>query len=80
MIDPLEKLTYNLAENFSEKIDSYAKSVFNIPHWVRKRHWLFRLYLKLYELKIEKHQRIDLMTEYRFFKNNKKVGEIKIKD
>lgn len=78
----MKPFTYNspMAENIAKQIDRCALSAFNIPSWILKRQWLVKLYAKFYKLKVEKQQRIDLTTEYRFFKCNKKVGEIRIKE
>lgn len=73
-----------MSENLAKEIDDYAKVIFNIPNWILKRRFLMKLYAKFYKLNIECQRNNEtsefLRTDYRFFKRDKKVGELKIKD
>ena len=77
----MEKIIENAMQKLAKEVDDYALMVFKIPNWILKRRWLLKFYFKFYKLTIESQRNsADLSDNYRFFKYNKKVGELKIKD
>jgi hypothetical protein len=66
-----------LASQVRVQIDAYTLKVFKIPMWLVRNKFMFRLYSRVFDCKIE-IQGGGLIQVYKFYKLGEKVGELHI--
>jgi len=73
----LDNTARMLADQVRVQIDAYTLKVFKVPFWLVKNKFMFRLYSRMFDCKIE-IQGGGFDQVYKFYKLGEKVGELHI--